>query len=98
LRAMADNRLDLLFHATYDHAPSLVPKSTPGTNRRMAASLSFPAISVPGGFYADGLPIGVEFLGRPFAEGLLLRAAYDYEQTTHHRRPPATAPALPGAP
>jgi amidase len=98
LRAMADNRLDLLFHATYDHAPSPVPKSTPGTNRRLAASLSFPAISVPGGFYADGLPIGVEFLGRPFAEGLLIRAAYDYEQATKHRRPPATVPALPGAP
>ena len=95
LRAMADNRLDVLFHATYDHAPSAVPKSTPGTNRRLAASLSFPAISVPGGFYADGLPIGVEFLGRPFAEGVLIKAAFDYEQTTRHRRPPATVPALP---
>jgi len=98
LRAMADNRIDVLFHATYDHAPSMVPKSTPGTNRRLAASLSFPAISVPGGFFADGLPIGLEFLGRPFAEGVLIKAAYDYEQVTRHRRPPATVPALPGEP
>jgi len=98
LRAMADNRIDVLFHATYDHAPSMVPKSTPGTNRRLAASLSFPAISVPGGFFADGLPIGLEFLGRPFAEGVLIKAAYDYEQATRHRRPPATVPALPGEP
>jgi amidase len=93
-RAMADNGLDALFHATYDHAPSQVPTSTPGTNRRLAASLSFPAISVPGGFYADGLPVGLEFLARPFAEGLLLKAAYAFEQATKHRRPPATVPAL----
>ncbi len=98
LRVMADNRLDALFHATYDHAPSIVPKSTPGTNRRLAASLSFPAISVPGGFFADGLPIGVEFLARPFAEGTLFKAAFDYEQATKHRRPPATVPPLPEEP
>jgi Asp-tRNA(Asn)/Glu-tRNA(Gln) amidotransferase A subunit family amidase len=98
LRAMADSRLDLLFYATYDHAPATVPTSTPGTNRRLAASLGFPAISVPGGFFADGLPLGLEFLARPFAEGLLIKAAYDYEQTTRHRRPPATVPALPEEP
>jgi amidase len=97
-RAMADHRLDALFHATYDHAPTMVPTSTPGTNRRLAASLSFPAISVPGGFFADGMPIGLEFLARPFAEGLLLKAAFDYEQATKHRRPPATVPALPEEP
>jgi amidase len=98
LTVMADNRLDALFHATYDHAPAGVPTSTPGTNRRLAASLSFPAISVPGGFFADGMPIGLEFLARPFQEGLLIKAAYDYEQATRHRRPPATVPALPGEP
>jgi Asp-tRNA(Asn)/Glu-tRNA(Gln) amidotransferase A subunit family amidase len=98
LKAMADNRLDALFHATYDHAPAVVPISTPGTNRRLAASLSFPAISVPGGFFADGMPIGLEFLARPFAEGLLIKAAYDYEQATRHRRPPTTVPALAGEP
>ena len=98
LQAMADNRLDALFYATYDHAPSVVPKSTPGTNRLLAASLAFPAISVPGGFFADGLPIGLEFLGRPFSEGTLIKAAFDYEQATKHRKPPATVPALPGEP
>jgi len=98
LQAMADNRLDALFYATYDHAPAAVPKSTPGTNRRLAASLSFPAISVPGGFFADGLPIGLEFLARPFAEGTLIKAAFDYEQATKNRRPPQTVPALPSEP
>ena len=93
-RVMADNRLDALIYATYDHAPSLVPMSTPGTNRVLASALGFPAIAVPAGFFPDGLPIGIEFLARPYAEGLLLKAAYDYEQTTKHRHPSPLTPAL----
>ena len=54
--------------------------------------------SNPAGFFADGLPIGIEFLGRPYSEGALLKAAYGYEQATRHRHPPASAPALAGEP
>lgn len=94
LRIMADEKLDALIYATYDHAPTEVPISTPGTNRVIAPALGFPALSLPAGFFEDGLPIGVEFLGRPFSEGTLLRAAYDYEQATKHRHPPPLTPAL----
>jgi len=50
----------------------------------------FPAITVPCGFSKEGLPIGLQLAGRPFAEESLLRAAYAYEQSTewHLRRPP----------
>jgi amidase len=98
VKVMADNRLDALIHATYDHAPAMVPKSTPGTNRVLASITAFPALAVPAGFFADGLPIGIEFLGRPYSEGTLLKAAYDYEQATRHRHPPDTAPALASEP
>ncbi len=98
VKVMADNRLDALIYATYDHAPAIVPKSTPGTNRVLASITAFPALAVPAGFFSDGLPIGIEFLGRPYSEGTLLKAAYDYEQTTRHRHPPATAPALASLP
>lgn len=51
-----------------------------------------PGISVPCGF-AQGLPIGLQLIGRPFDEATVLRAAHAYEQTTdwHRRRPPAIA-------
>ena len=46
-------------------------------------------ISVPCGFSEDGLPMGLQLLGKPFGESDLLRAAYAYEQPTdwHTQRP-----------
>jgi aspartyl-tRNA(Asn)/glutamyl-tRNA(Gln) amidotransferase subunit A len=50
------------------------------------ASLSgLPAISVPCGFSAKGLPIGLQLTGRRFEESIVLRAAYAYEQATNWR-------------
>jgi aspartyl-tRNA(Asn)/glutamyl-tRNA(Gln) amidotransferase subunit A len=45
-------------------------------------------ISIPCGF-ADGLPVGLQIIGEPFAEETILRVAYAYEQATewHKRRP-----------
>ena len=44
-----------------------------------------PAIAVPCGFSKDGLPIGLQLIGRPFEEETLLRGAYAYEQATDWR-------------
>jgi aspartyl-tRNA(Asn)/glutamyl-tRNA(Gln) amidotransferase subunit A len=47
-----------------------------------------PAISIPAGF-ADGLPIGMQIIGKPFSEETLLKIAYAYEQATEwHKRKP----------
>ncbi len=48
-----------------------------------------PAISVPCGFTPDGLPIGLQIVGRPFEETTVLRLAYAYERSTpwHERHP-----------
>lgn len=50
----------------------------------------FPAISIPCGFTADGLPIGAQLVGRRWDEALILRAAHQYQQVTdwHSRLPP----------
>ena len=47
-----------------------------------------PAISVPAGF-ADGLPIGMQIIGKPFDEETVLHIAFAYEQATdwHNKRP-----------
>ena len=46
------------------------------------ALTAMPAISIPGGFTSNNLPIGLQLGARPFAEETLLRAAYAYEQAT----------------
>jgi aspartyl-tRNA(Asn)/glutamyl-tRNA(Gln) amidotransferase subunit A len=48
-----------------------------------------PVLSVPMGFTESGLPLGLQFAGRPFDEGLVLRAGDAYQQVTdwHTRRP-----------
>ncbi|NGQ96572.1 Asp-tRNA(Asn)/Glu-tRNA(Gln) amidotransferase subunit GatA [Brevibacillus sp. SYP-B805] len=48
-----------------------------------------PAISVPCGFAANGLPIGMQLVGKAFDESTILRVAHAYEQaTSHHLRKP----------
>jgi Asp-tRNA(Asn)/Glu-tRNA(Gln) amidotransferase A subunit family amidase len=47
---------------------------------------------------AVALPVGVDFLARPFDEGLLVRIASAYEAATKHRRPPPEFGPLAGEP
>ncbi|MFZ2041711.1 MAG: Asp-tRNA(Asn)/Glu-tRNA(Gln) amidotransferase subunit GatA [Desulfobacterales bacterium] len=57
----------------------------------LSANLAgIPGMSVPCGFSAAGLPIGLQLLGPHFSEGPLLRVAFNFEQATdfHRRRPP----------
>jgi aspartyl-tRNA(Asn)/glutamyl-tRNA(Gln) amidotransferase subunit A len=52
-----------------------------------------PAISLPCGFDGDGLPIGMQLIGRPYAEATLLAVAAGFQELTdfHLRRPQAFA-------
>ena len=70
-------------------------QSMAGLNARISFTGPFnlagvPAISVPCGFSSSGLPLGIQIVGKPFAEETLFRVAHAYEQATdwHTRRPP----------
>jgi aspartyl-tRNA(Asn)/glutamyl-tRNA(Gln) amidotransferase subunit A len=57
--------------------------------------LGYPALSVCCGFTAAGLPIGMQIVGKPFAEALVLGAGHEYQCLTDwHTRLPALAKEL----
>lgn len=102
---LALEQVDILVSATSPFPPPLHTELTaPFTNEedvrsrfffRRAYTASYalaalPAISIPGGFTADTLPIGLQLGTRPFAEATMLRAAHAYEQATswHTQRAP----------
>ncbi|OUM86778.1 MAG: aspartyl/glutamyl-tRNA amidotransferase subunit A [Bacillus thermozeamaize] len=48
-----------------------------------------PAISVPAGFASNGLPVGMQVIGKAFDEPTVLRVAHAFEQQTdHHKKRP----------
>jgi amidase len=60
-----------------------------------ATFAGLPCISVPAGFDADGLPMGLQLIGRPQADAAVLRLAHAYEQAAADvlaRRPPEPEP------
>jgi Asp-tRNA(Asn)/Glu-tRNA(Gln) amidotransferase A subunit family amidase len=83
-----------LVYPTLRRTASKIGEPQAGGNCAASAATGLPAITVPAGFADDGMPVGIEFLGRPFSEVDLLKLAFAYERTTHHRRPPALLPAL----
>jgi amidase len=91
---MDERRLSALVYPTIRRKPARIGDPQPGTNCQLSASSGLPALSVPAGFTDDGLPIGVEFLGRAWGESDLLKIAYGWEQAAKLRRRPFSAPPL----
>jgi len=101
LKVMADHDLDAIVYKANEHQPTLTEDGIkpPYVNTKGASFLNaflvyVPVVAVPAGFTTDDLPVGITFMGRPYDDGAMLKLAYAYEQATHHRRPPATTPAL----
>ena len=60
-----------------------------------ASIAGLPALAMPAGFASDGLPVGLELLGRAFDEATLISIASGFEAHTDHRGLPASTPPLP---
>jgi len=107
LEAMLDHdRLDALLYLTTSVRPPRVDE--PAANDTSAAFAStawatqfaslagLPDLVVPAGFTGDGLPIGVSFMGRAYAEPRLFALGHAFERLRKARRAPPNLPALRG--
>jgi Asp-tRNA(Asn)/Glu-tRNA(Gln) amidotransferase A subunit family amidase len=54
---------------------------------RIGNLTGFPALALPAGYDAAGLPVSVQLLGRPWEENLLLRMGKVIEAAVEHRVP-----------
>jgi len=75
-------------------APNAGPTALGSSLTFVGSSLQWPALSVPSGYLGEGLPVGLQILGRAWDEARIIRYAYAYEQATHHRHAPASVPPL----
>jgi Asp-tRNA(Asn)/Glu-tRNA(Gln) amidotransferase A subunit family amidase len=94
LAAMAAKGLTALAYPTLRRKAALVGEAQAGSNCQLSATTELPAMSIPAGFTADGIPVGMDLLGLPWSEGALLKTAYAYERTVAPRKPPSSTPAL----
>jgi aspartyl-tRNA(Asn)/glutamyl-tRNA(Gln) amidotransferase subunit A len=67
------------------------PRSALTAFTRLFNLTGHPVVAVPCGFSAEGLPVSLQLVGRPFDEATILRLAQAYQDATawHTRRPPA---------
>jgi amidase len=77
----------------YDRIPDPAAKPAARSGRGDEEGASVPMITM--GPTPAKLPVGVDFMGRPFSEPILLKIAGAYEQATKHRAPPADFGPLP---
>jgi Asp-tRNA(Asn)/Glu-tRNA(Gln) amidotransferase A subunit family amidase len=101
ISVFAEHQLDALVYPLQKRlvAP-LTELNQADRNGILASVTGFPAITVSAGFSSPsatsalGVPVGMDILGRPWSEGRLIEIAYGFEQATHFRKPPRSAPPL----
>jgi amidase len=93
IEAMDSANVDAILFPTWSNPPAQIDRGREeyngDNNQMLVPDAGLPAVTVPMGFLEIGLPVGLQIVGRPFTEGLLIEIAYGYEQRTNHRRPPS---------
>jgi Asp-tRNA(Asn)/Glu-tRNA(Gln) amidotransferase A subunit family amidase len=93
-KAMDISRIDAVIFPLSTKLPPINGTRNGGILTFVASWLQWPELSVPSGYLGEGLPQGLEILGRAWDEAKIIGYAYAYEQATHYRRPPPTVPPL----
>lgn len=75
---MEEEKLDAFVYPTLRRKPAQINDPQGGYGCQLSASTGCPVITVPAGFTADGLPVGLELLGRAFDDAKLVSYAYAY--------------------
>ena len=98
LASMDSATVDAIVYPGWTNPPAPLDKAIEeykGDNSQLVApATGLPAVTVPMGYSNGNLPAGLQILGRPYSEGLLISLAYAYEQATLHRVPPQNFPEL----
>ena len=85
-------KLDAIVYPSWNNKPanidSFEEEYKGDNNQIIAPHTGQPAFTVPMGFTPNKLPTGLQFLGRMYDEGTLIKLAYSYEQGTKHREDP----------
>lgn len=97
IRLMDEHQLDALVYPFKSlGAPPLGTPDRGPRDNPISSITGLPAIVVPAGTDADGLPVAIEFLGRPFSEATLIALAHAHEARRQARIAPPTTPPLKG--
>jgi Asp-tRNA(Asn)/Glu-tRNA(Gln) amidotransferase A subunit family amidase len=94
IETLEANDLDALVYPTLRVKPVFVGEDQYASMCRLSAHSGLPAVSMPAGFTADGLPVGVELLARPHADGRLIALGYAWELVASPRQAPSRMPSL----
>jgi Asp-tRNA(Asn)/Glu-tRNA(Gln) amidotransferase A subunit family amidase len=94
IAVMDEHKLNALVYPTLRRKPARLGDAQGGSNCTFSAHSGLPALGVPAGWTADGLPIGIDIVGRPWSESDLLSLGYALEQTWKLRKAPFSTPAL----
>jgi amidase len=96
-QVLGDYNLDGLFFPQQAAEPGVLPTApATGTYSNTTVSeinlMGTPQVDLPGGYFGDGTPFSVAFLGDQFSEASLLNDAFAFEQATLYRTAPTLVP------
>jgi amidase len=96
LAVLDEYRLSAVVYPTLRRKAARIGDPQPGSNCQLSSNSGLPALGMPAGFTDDGVPVGMEMLGRDFSDVELLSMGFAYEAAAKFRRLPFSTPPLVG--